>query len=88
MSSANYPAPLIRQMIGRGARGYGISCDAVVLPNHVQVVCSDDDATVVRDASAGATLISMVSVAFGLQAGLALWSGVRRRVPSQRPGDG
>jgi len=50
MSSANYPAPLIRQMIERGAREYGISCDAVVLPNHVQVVCSDEDTTIVRNA--------------------------------------
>lgn len=53
MSSANYPAPLIRQMIDRGSRGYGGTFDAVVLPNHVQVLFSDGDATVVRSAGAG-----------------------------------
>jgi len=51
MGAANYPAPLIRQMVDRAARGYGLHSEVVVLPNHVQVVGGAGHDTVVRSAS-------------------------------------
>ena len=37
------------------------------------------------DSALPATLISMVSVAFGLQAGLIIWNWIGPRHPSRRP---
>ncbi|MGV0850039.1 threonine/serine ThrE exporter family protein [Mycolicibacterium phlei] len=57
MGAANYPVPLIRQMLDRASAAYGIPTDHVVLPNTVQVFGSTPGSgTAVRSVQVGADL--------------------------------
>ena len=61
MCDANYPVPLVRELIDRASRKYGTPCTSSVLPVQVQVTgACTDTGTVVEDTPKTFTGASLV----------------------------